>query len=67
MNNNLLTGNKPRYFHIEQHPYYGDMFVIRLVENKDYSLAMALERIFPPWVAMNNFPDTQAWDFKGVY
>ncbi|KAG9120730.1 hypothetical protein FRC07_003651 [Ceratobasidium sp. 392] len=64
MNNKLVTGDKPRYFKIAKHEYYEDLFIISVAEDKQYHLAMALERIFPPWVALNNYPDKQPWGFK---
>ncbi|QRV96126.1 hypothetical protein RhiJN_24144 [Ceratobasidium sp. AG-Ba] len=67
MNNKLLDGDKPRYFKITAHEYYPDLFVIAVAENKEYHLGMALERIFPPWVAMQNMEAAQPWHFASVY
>ncbi|KAB5591456.1 hypothetical protein CTheo_5101 [Ceratobasidium theobromae] len=64
MNNKLLTGDKPRYFKIAQHEQYPEQYVIYVAENIHYHLAIALERIYPPWVAMELTPEKQPWDFK---
>ncbi|KAG9082631.1 hypothetical protein FS749_006704 [Ceratobasidium sp. UAMH 11750] len=66
-NNKLLTGDKPRYFKITQHHYETDKFVISTAEDKFFHVGVALERIFPPWVALSNFPEKQAWAFEGIY
>ncbi|KAG8708610.1 hypothetical protein FRC09_001141 [Ceratobasidium sp. 395] len=67
MNNKLIDGDKPRYFKITKHDYYPDQFVITAAEDKNYHVGMALERIYPPWVALSSFPEKQPWSFKGAY
>ncbi|KAG8707089.1 hypothetical protein FRC09_002033 [Ceratobasidium sp. 395] len=64
MNNKLVDGDKPRYFKIAKHPYYPDQYVICAAEDKNYHVGMAMERIFPPWVALSALPETQPWSFK---
>ncbi|KAF8600445.1 hypothetical protein BDV93DRAFT_525452 [Ceratobasidium sp. AG-I] len=64
MNNKLVTGDKPRYFKISKHEYEQDKYTISVAEGKEFHIGMALERIFPPWVAMLSFPEKQAWSFK---
>ncbi|CAE6445587.1 unnamed protein product [Rhizoctonia solani] len=64
MNNKLLTGDKPRYFKIEQHPYGPGQYAIKAAENKNFHLGLAMERVFPPWVAMTSLPEQQQWEFK---
>ncbi|QRW10444.1 hypothetical protein RhiLY_09443 [Ceratobasidium sp. AG-Ba] len=66
INNKLLDGDKPRYFKIEQHSYDSDRYAIYVAEDKKFHLGLAMERIFPPWVAMNNFPEVQPWEIKRV-
>ncbi|CEL62831.1 hypothetical protein RSOLAG1IB_12581 [Rhizoctonia solani AG-1 IB] len=63
-NNKLLDGDKPRYFKIQKHEFYPDMYAINLSEDKNFHIAMAMERIYPPWVAMNSFPEMQPWKFE---
>ncbi|QRV96125.1 hypothetical protein RhiJN_24143 [Ceratobasidium sp. AG-Ba] len=67
MNNKLVLGDKPRYFTIRPHEYETDQFVIGVAEKKEYNVAMALERIYPPWVAMSNFSPPQPWHIAGIY
>ncbi|KAG9086942.1 hypothetical protein FS749_003269 [Ceratobasidium sp. UAMH 11750] len=67
MNTKLVAGDKPRHFQITRHDYQEDMFVISVVEDKQYHVGLALERIVPPWIALSNFPEKQAWAFKSVY
>jgi len=64
MNNKLVTGDKPRYFRITPHEYEKDKYTISIVEAKEYHLGPALERIYPPWVALLAFPERQAWAFN---
>ncbi|QRW10446.1 hypothetical protein RhiLY_09445 [Ceratobasidium sp. AG-Ba] len=64
INNKLLDGDKPRYFKIEQHPYQLDCYAIKVAEDKNFHLGLAMERIFPPWIAMSNFPEKQPWKFE---
>ncbi|KAG8738962.1 hypothetical protein FRC12_016470 [Ceratobasidium sp. 428] len=67
MNTKLIDGDKPRYFRITKHDFQEDGFTIIAAEDKQYHVGLALERIFPPWVALSNFPEKQPWLFKGVY
>ncbi|CAE6461115.1 unnamed protein product [Rhizoctonia solani] len=62
-NNKLVDGDKPRYFKIDKHSYYADHYAIYVAEDRQFHLGMAMERIYPPWVAMQNFPDIQPWKF----
>ncbi|CAE6411121.1 hypothetical protein ACGC1H_006416 [Rhizoctonia solani] len=66
MNNKLLDGDKPRYFKIEEHPYHPDMHAIKIAENKNFHVGLAMERILPPWIAMSNLPEIQQWEIKKV-
>ena len=66
MNNKLVTTDKARYYNIAKHDYEENMFTlvldiffpcseltsnsISIAEAKDFSIAPALERIYPPWV-----------------
>lgn len=63
MNNKLMPTTTTRYFNIEKHEYDEGKFVILVADNKDFSVAPALERIYPPWVAMVAFPEKQPWVF----
>ncbi|CCO36410.1 hypothetical protein RSOLAG1IB_11654 [Rhizoctonia solani AG-1 IB] len=65
-NNKLLDGDKPRYFKIEQHPYAPDQYMILVAEQSNYNIGPAMERIFPPWVAMGSSPQAQQWEFKKI-
>ncbi|CAE6498810.1 unnamed protein product [Rhizoctonia solani] len=64
INNKLLDGDKPRYFKIEAHPYAQGQYAIKVAEDKKFHIGLAMERIFPPWVAMNSFPEVQSWVIK---
>ncbi|KAJ1301167.1 hypothetical protein OPQ81_003578 [Rhizoctonia solani] len=66
MNNKLVPDDKPRYFKIERHPYYPDMHVVKIAEDKSFHVGMALERIFPPWIAMTKLPEMQPWEVKQI-
>ncbi|KAL8243843.1 hypothetical protein R6Q59_010101 [Mikania micrantha] len=63
MNNKLVDGDKPKLFKIQKHEYYPDTWVITAAENQTYHVGLALERIYPPWVALSSFPERQAWSF----
>ncbi|KAG8751316.1 hypothetical protein FRC12_012509 [Ceratobasidium sp. 428] len=63
-NTKLIDGDKPSCFKITKHNYEEDKFTISAAEDKQYHVGPALERIYPPWVAMLNFPEKQAWAFK---
>ncbi|CAE6426308.1 unnamed protein product [Rhizoctonia solani] len=64
INNKLLDGDKPRYFKIAQHPYASDQYVIKVAEDPTYHIGIAMERIFPPWIAMTNLPEMQQWEIN---
>ncbi|KAG8685088.1 hypothetical protein FRC11_011147 [Ceratobasidium sp. 423] len=64
MNNKLLDGDKPRYFKIDQHPYGPDQYAIKVAENKFFHVGLAMERVYPPWIAMTNLPEVQQWEIK---
>ncbi|CAE6484085.1 unnamed protein product [Rhizoctonia solani] len=64
MNNKLLDGDKPRYFKIEQHPYSPDQYAIKVAENRAFHIGLAMERVFPPWIAMTSLPEMQQWEIK---
>ncbi|KAF8752394.1 hypothetical protein RhiXN_11052 [Rhizoctonia solani] len=66
INNKLLDGDKPRYFKITEHVYDSEKYAITVSEDTKYHIGLAMERIFPPWVAMSSFPEVQAWDIKKV-
>ncbi|KAF8688603.1 hypothetical protein RHS03_09616, partial [Rhizoctonia solani] len=82
INNKLTPGDKPRYFQIKPHQYEEDKYMyvsgmprqnlslhadsIIVAEDKKFHIGLAMERIFPPWVAMNDFPEKQAWLFRKV-
>ncbi|CAE6498880.1 unnamed protein product [Rhizoctonia solani] len=66
INNKLTPGDKPRYFQIKPHQYEEDKYIIIVAEDKKFHIGLAMERIFPPWVAMNDFPEKQAWLFRKV-
>ncbi|CAE6461104.1 unnamed protein product [Rhizoctonia solani] len=66
VNNKLIPGDKPRYFQIKPHDYDEDKYVIIVAEDKKFHVGLAMERIYPPWVAMTNFPEKQAWAFRKI-
>ncbi|EUC61421.1 transmembrane protein, putative [Rhizoctonia solani AG-3 Rhs1AP] len=56
VNNKLKDGEKPRYFKIERHEFASDKYAICVAENKHFHVGMAMERVFPPWIAMSGLP-----------
>ncbi|KAG8708609.1 hypothetical protein FRC09_001140 [Ceratobasidium sp. 395] len=66
MNTKLVVGDKPRYFKIAKHQFEEDKFSISAADDKQYHVGLALERIYPPWVALLNFPEKQPWAFNKV-
>ncbi|KAG8700503.1 hypothetical protein FRC11_012876, partial [Ceratobasidium sp. 423] len=64
MNKKLIDSDKPRYFKLQPHEYQHGKYVIVPVENKAFHVGLAMERIFPPWVALSSLPEKQAWAFE---
>ncbi|CUA73470.1 hypothetical protein RSOLAG22IIIB_10829 [Rhizoctonia solani] len=64
MNNKLLDGDKPCYFKIEKHEYSPEQYAIKVAENKTFHVGLAMERVYPPWVAMTSLPEVQQWEIK---
>ncbi|KAF8600780.1 hypothetical protein BDV93DRAFT_510631 [Ceratobasidium sp. AG-I] len=60
----MVDGDKPAYFKITPHEYEKDKFCISHADNREYHVGLAMERIFPPWVALSNFPERQPWTIK---
>ncbi|CAE6431298.1 unnamed protein product [Rhizoctonia solani] len=66
INNKLIPGHKPRYFRIEPHDYDEDKHTIIVDEDKHFHIGLAMERVFPPFVAMNNLSAKQSWAFRKI-
>ncbi|CAE6411109.1 hypothetical protein ACGC1H_006415 [Rhizoctonia solani] len=64
MNNKLLDADKPRYFKIERHEYAPEQYAIYVAEHKAFHIGLAMERVYPPWIAMTSLPEVQQWEIK---